>query len=382
MPPFVLIILLAGFPALATDMYLPALPILQHLWQLSLAEANFSLVIFFITFSLFLLIYGPLADRFGRRPVLFTGLLIFIAGSLFCAMAQSIGQLVFARFLQGCGAAAASSLCLTLSKDLYTGEQQKKIMAYIGVIVPLVPMLAPMLGSWVIEHLSWRVIFISHVILALASLFGAITLKEPAIHRTKGGLCAVLRRYMVLFQNRPYRSLTLVFSITPLFFYSFLAASGSIYMHDFQLTSQQFGLLFGFNAIGLMAGSFSCAKLSSRLTSMQILNWSLASMFIAGLVMLFWHPTSISFAVSMFAVSFCMGISRPLCNHMVLEQVHNDVGAASSLLTFSSFILGSIGMQMVSLLPDAKIIMIAVMALVGSFVPWLTLRRMANNTTH
>ena len=378
----VLIILLAGFPALATDMYLPALPMLQHLWQLSLAEANFSLVIFFITFSLFLLIYGPLADRFGRRPVLFAGLLIFIAGSLFCAMAQSIGQLVFARFLQGCGAAAASSLCLTLSKDLYTGEQQKKVMAYIGVIVPLVPMLAPMLGSWVIEHLSWRVIFISHVILALASLFGAITLKEPAIHRTQGGICAVLRRYMVLFQNRPYRSLTLVFSITPLFFYSFLAASGSIYMHDFQLTSQQFGLLFGFNAIGLMAGSFSCAKLSSRLTSMQILNWSLAGMFIAGLVMLFWHPTSISFAVSMFAVSFCMGISRPLCNHMVLEQVHNDVGAASSLLTFSSFILGSIGMQMVSLLPDAKIIMIAVMALVGSFVPWLALRRMANNTAH
>lgn len=80
MPPFVLIILLAGFPALATDMYLPALPILQNLWQLSLAEANFSLVIFFITFSLFLLIYGPLADRFGRRPVLFAGIQIFGQG--------------------------------------------------------------------------------------------------------------------------------------------------------------------------------------------------------------------------------------------------------------------------------------------------------------
>jgi MFS transporter, DHA1 family, multidrug resistance protein len=382
MPPFILIILLAGFPALATDMYLPALPMLQHLWQLSLAEANFSLVIFFITFSLFLLIYGPLADRFGRRPVLFVGLLIFIAGSLFCAMAQSIGQLVLARFLQGCGAAAASSLCLTLSKDLYTGEQQKKVMAYIGVIVPLVPMLAPMLGSWVIEHLSWRVIFISHVILALASLFGAITLKEPEIHRTQGGISAVLRRYVVLLQNKSYRSLTLVFSITPLFFYSFLAASSSIYMHDFQLTSQQFGLLFGFNAVGLMAGSYSCAKLSSRLTSMQILNWSLAGMFIAGSVMFFWHPTSISFAASMFAISYCMGISRPLCNHMVLEQVHNDVGAASSLLTFSSFILGSIGMQMVSLLPDAKIIMIAVMALVGSVIPWLALRRMSFTATH
>ena len=377
MPPFVLIILLAGFPALATDMYLPALPMLQHMWQLSLAQANFSLVIFFITFSLFLLVYGPLADRFGRRPVLFAGLLIFIAGSLFCAMAQSIGQLVVARFLQGCGAAAASSLCLTLSKDLYTGQQQKKIMAYIGVIVPLVPMLAPMLGSWVIEHLSWRIIFITHVILALASLIGTLTLKEPAIHRTQGGLTAVLRRYMVLFKNRTYRSLTLVFAITPLFFYSFLAASGSIYMLDFQLSAQQFGLLFGFNALALMAGSFCCARLSTHFSSMQILNWSLAGMFLAGTLMLLWHPTSISFAVSMFAASFFMGISRPLCNHMVLEQVHSDIGAASSLLTFSSFILGAIGMQMVSLVPDAKIVLIAAMILIGSAIPWLAIRRLS-----
>ncbi|MFB0975511.1 MAG: Bcr/CflA family efflux MFS transporter, partial [Tolumonas sp.] len=319
MPPFLLILLLAGFSALATDMYLPALPMLQQMWQLSLAQTNFSLVIFFLTFSFFLLVYGPLADRFGRRPVLFTGLAIFIAGSLFCAMAQSITQLVIARFLQGCGAAAASSLSLTLSKDLYTGQQQKKVMAYIGVIVPLVPMLAPMLGSWVIEHVSWRVIFVSHVVLAVASFIGALLLKEPEIHRTQGGFTAVLRRYIVLFKNRSYRSLTLIFSITPLFFYSFLAASGSIYMHDFQLSSQQFGLLFGFNAISLMAGSFFCARLSTRFSSVQILTWSLAGMFLAGTIMLLWHPTSLSFALTMFAVSFCMGISRPLCNHMVLE---------------------------------------------------------------
>lgn len=379
MPPFLLILLLAGFPALATDMYLPALPMLQQMWQLSLAQTNFSLVIFFLTFSFFLLVYGPLADRFGRRPVLFTGLAIFIAGSLFCAMAQSITQLVIARFLQGCGAAAASSLSLTLSKDLYTGQQQKKVMAYIGVIVPLVPMLAPMLGSWVIEHVSWRVIFVSHVVLAVASFIGALLLKEPEIHRTQGGFTAVLRRYIVLFKNRSYRSLTLIFSITPLFFYSFLAASGSIYMHDFQLSSQQFGLLFGFNAISLMAGSFFCARLSTRFSSVQILTWSLAGMFLAGTIMLLWHPTSLSFALTMFAVSFCMGISRPLCNHMVLEQVHSDVGAASSLLTFSSFILGAIGMQLVSLVPDAKIILIAIMAITGSAIPWLALRRLNLN---
>ena len=376
MPPFILIILLAGFPALATDMYLPALPMLQEMWQLSLAQANFSLVIFFITSSLCLLVYGPLADRFGRKPVLFAGLSIFIVGSLFCALAQSISQLTIARFLQGAGAAAASSLSLTLSKDLYTGQQQKKVMAYIGVIVPLVPMLAPMLGSWVIQHLSWRLIFASHLMLALASLVGTLTLKEPDIHRTQGGLTAVIRRYLVLLKNRPYRSLTLIFSIMPLFFFSFLASSGSIYMHDFHLSSQQFGLLFGFNAIGLMAGSFSCAKLGARFSSVQILTWSLAGMFAAGCIMLVWHPSSLSFALTMFTVSFCMGISRPLCNHMVLEQVHSDIGAASSLLSFVSIMLGALGMQIVSFLPDAKIILIAAMAILGSAIPWLALRRL------
>ncbi len=382
MPPFLLIILLAGFPALATDMYLPALPMLQKMWGLSLAQVNFSLVIFFITFSFFLLVYGPLADRFGRKPVLYIGLVIFITGSIFCALSQSITQLVIARFLQGCGAASASSLSLTLSKDLYQGDKQKKVMAYIGVIVPLVPMIAPMLGSWVIEHLSWRIIFFSHVTLAVISFFGVLSLKEPSIQKTHGGIGAVLRRYCVLFRNHPYRNLTLVFSITPLCFYSFLAASGSIYMHDYGLSSQFFGLLFGFNAIGLMSGSFSCARLSSHYSSIQILNWSLLGMFISGIVMLLWHPTAWIFAFSMFGVSYFMGMSRPLCNHMVLEQVKTDIGAASSLLTFASFIWGSIGMQVVSFVPDAKIILIGCMALIGSILPWFVLKRSSRLSSH
>lgn len=375
MPPFFLILLLAGFPALSTDMYLPALPMLQSLWGLSLAETNLSLVIFFATFSFFLLIYGPLSDRFGRKPILMVGISIFIIGSIACAMAQSISHLVIARFFQGAGAAAASSLALTLSKDLYQGEKQKRIMAYIGVIIPLVPMIAPMLGSWTIEHLSWRMIFISHVILASCALFGAIVLKEPDFHKTQGGIGAVLRRYAVLYANRPYRNLTFVFSIMPLCFYSFLAGSGSIYMHDFGLSSHMFGLLFGFNAIGLMAGSFSCAKLSKHFHSLQILNRSLVGMAVSGLIMLCWHPTAYWFAAAMFGVSFFMGMSRPLCNHMVLEQVQTDIGAASSLLTFTMFILGSIGMQFVSFVPEGKITLIAVAALIGSLIPWMTLRR-------
>ena len=115
MPPFVLIILLAGFPALATDMYLPALPILQKFVVVVTGGSKLLTVIFLFFFSLDIN-FGPLADRFGSRPVLFAGLLIFIAGSLFLCDGPSIGNWCLHVFCKmGCGA-AASSLCLTLSK--------------------------------------------------------------------------------------------------------------------------------------------------------------------------------------------------------------------------------------------------------------------------
>jgi DHA1 family bicyclomycin/chloramphenicol resistance-like MFS transporter len=115
---FILIILLAAFPPLSTDMYLPAIPTLCTIWVITLAQANLSRVAFFISFSAFLLLHGPLADRFGRRPVLIGGLSLYIAGSLLCAGAASITILVLARIIQACGAAAGSAMALALTKDL------------------------------------------------------------------------------------------------------------------------------------------------------------------------------------------------------------------------------------------------------------------------
>ena len=131
MPNLLLLALLATFPALSTDMYLPAIPTLQKIWGISLPEANLSLVVFFIAFSGFLLIHGPLSDRVGRRPVLIYGILLFIVGCGLCAVANSITFLILARVVQAAGAAAASALSLALCRDLYEGEMRQKMMAYI-----------------------------------------------------------------------------------------------------------------------------------------------------------------------------------------------------------------------------------------------------------
>ena len=212
MPNLILLSLLAAFPPLSTDMYLPAIPTLQEVWGLSFATANLSLVLFMAVFSVCLLIHGPLSDRFGRRPILMIGILLFIAGTLLCAAAPSITVLLAARCIQAAGAAAASSLALALSKDLYDGPQRQKILAYIGVIMAFAPMLAPTIGGLILKFASWRWIFVFQGCLALVGLYGVFRLKEPLTEFTKGGMLSMAGRYLPVLKNLPFTVLSTGFA--------------------------------------------------------------------------------------------------------------------------------------------------------------------------
>lgn len=141
--------LLSAFPPLSTDMYLPAIPLLQKAWNQPLSIMNLTLVGFFISYCISLLFYGPLSDRIGRRPPLLAGIGVYILASLMCAASNSVGALIFFRVFQAAGASAASVLALAITKDVYEGHEREKILAYIGVIMALAPMLAPSLGSMV-----------------------------------------------------------------------------------------------------------------------------------------------------------------------------------------------------------------------------------------
>ena len=116
-PIFFLLVLLSAFPPLATDMYLPTLPLLQQRWQQPLSIVNLTLVGFFFSYCFFLLIYGPISDRFGRKPPLVAGIALFVVASLMCALSGNVTTLIISRVLQGTGAAAAATLCMAITKD-------------------------------------------------------------------------------------------------------------------------------------------------------------------------------------------------------------------------------------------------------------------------
>lgn len=370
MPNLLLLALLAAFPPLSTDMYLPAIPTLQEQWGIPLAQANLSLVIYFLAFSVCLLIHGPLSDRFGRKPVLFYGILTFILGSALCAGATNIWYLVGARVIQAAGAASASALALALTKDMYEGLQRQKILASIGVIMAFCPMLAPTVGGLILKFGSWRWIFVSQGIMAVAALYGVIRLKEPLTEFTSGGFTSVAGRYLEVCKNGRFMTLALAFACMVFPHFAFIGGSPAIYITGFDMSEQVFGIYFGANAFGFMLGSLACTRFGGSLRPMHILYVTLLAVFGAGLAMLLLGGTSpLSVAVPIFCITFSVGFSRPVGNNMILEQVDSDVGAASSVMTFEMFLVGAIAMELIALEWSSKVAVLGSLALVGAVIP-------------
>jgi DHA1 family bicyclomycin/chloramphenicol resistance-like MFS transporter len=279
-------------------------------------------------------------------------------------------MLVFSRIVQAMGAAAASAMSLALAKDLYDGEGRKKLLAYLGVIVPLCPMVAPTIGAFMLSHVSWRGIFLSQAILSLTALYGAFRLTEPLQEKGSGGFSAAVGRYRDLLRNKAYLGYAISFSLLGFPFFAYIASSADIFITGFGMTEQTYGLYFAFNAFALMIGSFLCSRLCVGIASRTILLVSVTGMICSAAAMLYLGgDTPVLFALPMFAYSMFLGMSRPISNHMILEQVQKDAGTASSLLTFFFFICGAIAMETISFNWESKPLAIAIMGLAATITP-------------
>ena len=346
-----LLALLTAFPPLATDMYLPAIPELQELWQQSASVVNLTLAAFFATFGIFLLVYGPLSDRFGRKKPLLAGIAIFVGASLLCATAWSVQSLIAFRVLQAAGAAAAAAIGMAITKDVYEGQEREKVMAIIAVIMALAPMLAPTIGSWVLAVASWRWVFLVLAGFGVLALGGVMQMPETAGTPSVRSFGEVVRAYGdILFRNGRFMSLTTMLSLTSVLHFSFIGGSAVIYIQEFGISEQAFGYFFGCNAAMLMAGSLACRFLSGRVPTYRLVLLGLIGVVIGALVMLT-HvlPGPWRLAVPMALASFSFGLMRPPSNNLMLEQVDRHVGAASSVMVFAFFVIAAIAMWFIAL---------------------------------
>lgn len=363
----ILLAILTAFPPLSTDMYLPAIPFLQEHWNQPLAVINLTLVLFFTTYCFCLLIYGPLSDRFGRRPPLLSGIAIFIAGSLFCAAAESIEMLIFARIIQAAGAAAASAISMAITKDRLKAQMREKVMGYVSVIMAFAPMIAPLIGSIIITRFTWPWIFVSQAALGCIAFIGVIFTPESNPKPDGSSLKDLFISYKRIITNGRFMSVVACTSLIGIPFFGFIAASSTIYISFYNVSEHAFALFFGANALCFMAGAMVCARFGRRIGSVKMMTTGFGSMTIGGLIMaLQIFPGPWALAIPMGFISFCLGVSRPPANNLALEQVDRDAGAASSILVFIYFMTGASGMALVSQDWGNKVVFIGTVSIATS----------------
>lgn len=376
-----LLALLTAFPPLATDMYLPAIPTLQQTWNQPLSMINLTLVCFFIAYCISLLIYGPVSDRFGRRPPLMAGIAIYVVACILCALSRNAESLIVSRIIQAAGAASAATLAMAMCKDIFEGREREQVLAVIAVIVSLAPMLAPVLGGWLMEWFSWSWIFVSQALLGIISLIGVYRMEETLKNPIKVRVSDLASGYLVLFRNTRFMASAIMVAIAAFPLFSFIGGSADIYITRLGLSEQVFGYFFGANALAFMAGSFFCSKLLKRISSKHLMTTGFLGILTGGLWMLFFTghgPFSLAFPMAL--VTFSIGLSRPPSNNLVLEQVDKHAGTASSIMIFTYFMFGALSMWMISLEWTDKIKTIGMASLLGGcmmLLIWAVLGKMS-----
>lgn len=374
----IFLVFISAFPPITTDLYLPALPQMVEMLNTNQAMVNLTLSVYFIAYACGLLFWGPLSEKFGRKPIMSIGFVIYIAASFYCSQVENIETLIIARLFQAFGGSAVTVTATAIVKDLYQGREREKIMATIMSLVIIAPMIAPVLGAFLLQIASWHMMFIVLAIFggicAFYSLFYQETLKNPY----QGSILRSWTRLFVVIKNPHFSALLFVFSIAPMALMSFLAAGSYIYIDEFGLSEQVFSYAFAFNAFCASFGPTIYMRLSYKMPTQKIISGCYALLAFAGVLTL----TMAKFSPWIFGAAAAIAtvmvlITRIPGTNLMLEQQEQDTGSAVAIIQFFSMICGSLGMTLVSLRPEALIDNLGWLQLgVGAlgFIIWLRLK--------
>ena len=344
-----LITLLSAFVPLSTDLYLPALPTMGTQFKAAPNVINLTLMLFFITYSLGTLVWGPLSDKYGRRPVLVAGMLVYIVASVLCANAWNVYALIVFRVLQAAGGSTAGAVATAIVKDVYDGRRRESILALVQSMVLISPAAAPMVGSLLLAFTSWRGVFWSLALVGVLALAGSLAMQETNRAPSTGSVWHSLGRLGIVLQNRRFTTLLLVFSLVSVATMAFIASSSYIYIDGFGLSEQVYSLFFAMNAIGLILAPWLYLRLSRRFSRMLIIRTCFGVLVISGvLIFTVGNSGPWVFALCLLPASIAGVSLRPPGVNLMLEQQSTDTGSASSLIGCVGLVLGSMGMYIIS----------------------------------
>src|SRR6185437_9918436 len=328
--------LLSVIGPFAIDMYLPTLPSISKALVADPAAVQWSIMSFMLATAVFSLVYGPVSDMIGRKPPLYFGIGLYVVGAVGCALAPSIEWLVTMRFVQGVGACASFSLPRAIVRDNYRGAEATQLFSLLMLVFSISPILAPSVGSLVIQFADWRGIFwVMTGAGVLTMLLAVFVLKEtrPKEVRVESSLGSALRGYGISS------------------FMAFIGSSSFVYTGHYGLSPTLYSFAFSINAVGFFGASQATTWLVRRYGLSNVVRWGVYG-FTASMITLFgiFAAGIDSFAVLatlMFVAFTFLGVVLPTTGVLAMEEQGEFAGTASALMGTLQTVVGAVAMGVV-----------------------------------
>jgi DHA1 family bicyclomycin/chloramphenicol resistance-like MFS transporter len=349
---------LAACGSLGTDIYLPSLPSIAASFGVSGVAAATTLTAFIAGFSIGMVFYGPLSAAYGRRPVLLVGVGVFVAASIACWLAGSIGQLTLMRFLQALGAGAASVLARIIARDAHEPGEASKVLSMVALVSSVGPLLAPLIGGQLLLLGSWRTIFIA------LTLFGVLCLVAAWLHvpetwppekRGDSAMWQSFAAYGPLLCDPVAWGHLLCGGMVIGAMFTYITETPFVYIQYFHISPQHYGLFFGLNIVGIMIGNFLNTRCVGRFGVLRMISAAstvalVAALFVALACLTGWGGLW-TIVVGLFFVVGVVGVLSANCATDLMSRYPRNAGAAAALFGATQLALGALGSFVVGLFP-------------------------------
>lgn len=385
---------LSALPPLSIDMGLPAIPEIEHGLAHAMGRGALTLSLFLAGFAVSPLCCGPLADRFGRRATILAGLVAFALAAAAGTLAQSFALLLLCRLAQGVAAGACVVMPLAIVRDAFDGSSARHHLSRITAVVGIAPMLAPILGGWVMAIGGWRAIYATQAILGLVLLAVTLIAFEetlPVSRRRSLNPSVLVASYAMVLRDQAFRGYTLGYACAFACMFSFIASAPAVLMGRMGLSPGIFALVFGLSSCGTLLGSLAAGRFNARgLASAVLIRRGVIVMVTAALVLLavaFVSASSgaiavIAIVLPVTVMIFCFGLISPSANHEALRRLPEVAGSASGVLRCTQMVLGALASALVALAQPfgQPVLVMAMLMLAASLSAGLVLLRVTSRS--
>ena len=339
---------LVAMMAVSTDLYLPGIPQLIESLAADVSQGQLTLSVFLMGFAFGQLFYGGISDRHGRKPVLYVGLIIYLAGTVGCIFAPDINSLIAARFIQGLGGASAPVLARAMVSDSHSRVDAARILASIAGAMALIPAIAPVIGSWLLYVFEWRAHFVLLLILGLLTFAGVTRLQESLklLSTEPFKLSGIISQFPLCLSNSSFTGFTLCGGAAYAAMFCYISTSSFLIIGMLGLAPEYFGYTFMVVVFGYITGAIASSRLVGRRGVLRVLALGqLTGLMAAGLLLalaIFEINRLAPILVAFFMIFMAGGLSLAVCQMGAIAELPEAAGKASSVFGFLQIAFASL----------------------------------------